>query len=96
MAPVPPQDDQGLMQLAFTTIMKQLRSGWHRRRKPQFGVPLPADPSVTADPVPSAPRQRIGHQHHRKCTRSRRRGTSAVSPRRSGRAFCRCRHCRVC
>lgn len=54
MAPVPPQNEQGLMQLAFTSIMKRIRSGWHRRRKPQFGVPLPADPSVTADPVPSA------------------------------------------
>ncbi len=54
MTPVPPLHDQGLMQLAFTSIMKRLRSGLHRRRKPQFGVPLPADPSVTADPVPSA------------------------------------------
>ena len=54
MAPVPPQNDQGLMQLAVASLVKRLRSGWHRRRKPQFGTPLPADPSAAADPVPSA------------------------------------------
>jgi hypothetical protein len=54
MPPVPPQDEQGLMQLVFSSITKRLRSEWHRRRKPQFGVPMPTDPSLVADPVPPA------------------------------------------
>lgn len=54
MPPVPPQDEQGLMQLAFSSILKGLRSGLLRRRKPQFGVPLPTDSSFVAEPVTSA------------------------------------------
>ena len=54
MPPVPPQDEQGLMQLVFSSITKRLRSTLLRRRKPLFGVPLPTDPSLVADPVPSA------------------------------------------
>jgi hypothetical protein len=54
MPPVQPQDEQGLMQLVFSSIMKRLRSGLLRRRKPQFGVPLPKDPSFVAEPVPAA------------------------------------------